>query len=174
MNLSSLRRWVTSAEASKAKAPELSGPAGAEAQFLKGSEFASGTGAAQDYTQAAQWYSLAAEQNHSLAQLQLATCYEHGQGVPQDKCKSVVWLTRAAKLGNPAAQYKLGVQQHLACRAAGEGDAAEARIEALMWVRLSAGQGYHGAQNACEFVALRMTRDEVTESARRVTLFVAG
>jgi TPR repeat protein len=83
-------------------------------------------------------------------------------------------MTRAAKLGDAAAQYKLGVQQHLACRENRRGTVSGARIEALKWVRLSAAQGYRGAASACEFVALPMTREEVAEGGRRVAAFVAG
>jgi TPR repeat protein len=175
MNFSSLRQWVTRSAALKATAlPEPREPIGAEAQFQRGLDFASGTGVAQDYAQAAKWYELAAEQNHILAQLNLATLYGQGHGVARDQTKSLMWLTRAAKLGNAAAQYKLGIHQHLASRMARAGSAAEGRIEALKWVRLSAGQNYRHANNACEFVALGMTRDEVTESVRRMAAFVPG
>jgi hypothetical protein len=85
-----------------------------------------------------------------------------------------MWLTRASNLGNAAAQYRLGVQQHLACRAGRAESAVEGRIEALKWVRLSAARGYRGAESACEFVALGMTREEVAEGGRRAAAFVAG
>jgi len=41
-------------------------------------------------------------------------------------------------------------------------------------VRLSAAQGCRGAESACEFVALGMTREEVSEGGRRAAAFVAG
>lgn len=141
---------------------------------MKGLNFASGQGGAQNYVQAAQCYTEAAEQGHSRAQLNLATLYEHGQGVARDQGKALTWLTKAASLGNADAQYRLGVQQHLACRTGGPGLAVEGRIEALKWVRLSASQGCHGAVDACEFVALGMTREEVAESERRAAAFVPG
>lgn len=141
---------------------------------MKGLNFASGQGGAQNYVQAAQCYTEVAEQGHSRAQLNLATLYEHGQGVARDQGKALTWLTKAASLGNADAQYRLGVQQHLACRTGGPGLAVEGRIEALKWVRLSASQGCHGAVDACEFVALGMTREEVAESERRAAAFVPG
>jgi hypothetical protein len=85
-----------------------------------------------------------------------------------------MWLTKAAKLGNAVAQYRLGVHQHLLFRERWNPAAAEGRIEALKWVRLSAAQSYRGADSAYEFVALGMTRDEVAEAMRRVGAFVAG
>lgn len=172
MSFSFLRRWVNRLKAPNADfASNTSIPAGAEEQFLRGLHFA-GQGVAQDYIQAAQCYSQAADQGHSQAQLNLATLYEHGQGVTQDEAKARTWLTRAANLGNAAAQYRLGVLQHLARRPGLAGTAGEGRIEALKWVRLSAMQGYRGAANACEFVALAMTLEEVAEGGRRVAAFL--
>ena len=175
MSFSSLRRWANrSATPSAETAPNLLPPGAGEAQFLRGLNFASGQGVAQDYAQAAQCYTEAAEQGHSLAQLNLVALYEHGQGVMRDEAKALMWLTKAASLGNAAAQYRLGVQQHLACRTGQAESAVEGRIEALKWVRLSANQGNQGAESACGFVALSMTREEVAESARRIAAFVPG
>lgn len=167
MFLSSLLRRVNSSTT-----PNLSPPAAGEAQFLRGLIFASGQGVPQDYAQAVQCYTEAAEQGHSLAQLNLADLLAQGQGVMRDEAKALMWLTKAANSGNAAAQYRLGVQEHLACRAARVSSAVDGRIEALKWVRLSANQGCRGAESACEFVALNMTREEVAESARRVVAFV--
>jgi TPR repeat protein len=107
-----------------------------------------------------------------LAQLNLAALYQRGQGVTRDEAKALAWLTKAANLGNAAAQYRLGVQEHLACRTAVAASAVEGRIEALKWVRLSSAQGYRAAESACEFVALAMTREEVAEGGRRAAAFL--
>jgi len=142
--------------------------------FLRGLSFANGEGIVQDYAQAAQCYTEAALLDHSLAQLNLAALYERGHGVARDETKALMWLTKAANLGNAAAQYRLGVQEHLACRTRRSPSDVDGRIEALKWVRLSAAQGYHGAGNACEFVALAMTREQVAEGGRRAVAFVPG
>jgi len=173
MSFSSLRRWVNRSTTPRASiAPEPSDPVSAEAQFRRGLSFASGQGIDQDYVQAVQCYTEAAEQGHPRAQLNLAALYEHGQGVARDQGRAMAWLSKAANLGNADAQYRLGVQQHLACRKGRLGPAVEGRIEALKWVRLSASQGCREALGACEFVALGMTREEVAESERRVTAFM--
>ena len=169
---SSCRPNLSATASTAGPAPNPTSPAPSEAQFLKGLNFASGQGVAQDYVQAAKCYTEAAEQGHARAQLNLATMYEHGQGVTRDEAKALMWLTKAANLGNAAAQHRLGVQQHLACRAGRPGPAVEGRIEALKWVQLSASQGCRGAESACEFVALGMTREEVAESGRRVAAFM--
>jgi TPR repeat protein len=171
----SFRQWLTrSSTLSEAVAPTQGKTLGVEAQFAKGLEFESGKGVVQDYAQAAHWYAQAAEQNHSLAQFNLAMLYGHGQGMVKDEAKSLMWLSRAAKLGNAAAQYRLGVHEHLASREGRIGATTEGRVEALKWVRLSAAQGYPAAQGACEFVALGMTWEEVAEGGRRAAAFVAG
>ena len=139
---------------------------------MRGLRFASGE--AQDYAQAAHWYTLAAEQNHSLAQFNLAVMYGQGQGVARDEAKWLMWMTRAAELGDAGAQYQVGMQRHVTNRKGGEETAPEGRIEALKWVRLSAAQAYRGAERACEFVAMEMTQAEVDEGGRRVAAFVAG
>ncbi len=175
MSFSSFCRWVNRSIASPSgPAPNPSSSAPCEAQFLKGLNFASGQGVAQDYVQAAQCYAKAAEQGHSQAQLNLAALYEHGQGVTRDEAKALAWLTKAANLGNADAQCRLGVQQHLACRTGRLAAAVEGRIEALKWVRLSASQGCRGALGACEFIALGMTLEEVAESGRRATAFLSS
>ena len=175
MSFPSLRRWVNRSTTPNANlAPNRSTPARAEALFHRGLSFANGEGVAQDYAQAAQCYTEAAEQGHSVAQLNLAALYERGQGVTRDEGRARMWLTKAATLGNAAAQYRLGVQEHLACRTGRAGPTMEGRIEALKWVRLSAAQGYRGAAGACEFVALAMTREEVAEGGRRAAAFLSS
>ncbi len=175
MSFSSLRHWIYRSTTPTAEiTPNQSAPASPEAMFFKGLSFASGEGMAQDYVQAAQCYTEAAQQDHSLAQLHLAALYEQGQGVTRDETKALMWLTKSANLGNAAAQYRLGVQEHLACRTHPGVSAVEGRIEALKWVQLSAAQGHQGAGYACEFVALGMTREEVAEGGRRAAVFVPG
>ena len=172
MSLSFRRPWVRH---HKPLAEETTpDPSEAEAQFRLGLRFASAEGEAQNYVLAAQWYAKAAAQNHALAQFNLALMYAHGQGIAHDEAKSLAWLTRAAELGDAGAQYKLGVGKHLACRNSPAGTLAETRIEALKWVQLSAAQGYRGADRACEFVTLAMTREEVAEGGRRAATFIAA
>lgn len=55
------------------------------------------------------WYSKAAEEGDSGAQLSLAECYEYGTGVGQDQDAALAWYRKAAKQGVPQAQYRLGL-----------------------------------------------------------------
>ena len=61
----------------------------------------------QEYTEAAEWYSKAAEQGLAQAQYELAELCAKGQGVPEDQIKAAKLLRRAAERGYPKAQYKL-------------------------------------------------------------------
>jgi TPR repeat protein len=63
---------------------------------------------AQDYTEAAKWYRLAAEQDYAQAQNNLGEMYHEGLGVPQDYIKAAEWYRLAAEQGLAEAQNNLG------------------------------------------------------------------
>ena len=50
------------------------------------------------------WFTLAAEQGHADAQLNLGRMYYKGQGVPQDEKTAGKWITLAAEQGHVSAQ----------------------------------------------------------------------
>lgn len=62
-----------------------------------------GTGVAQDYVLAVDWFRKAAEQGYALAQINLGNMYERGWGVAQSDCPSFsAWVqqgSRAAERG---------------------------------------------------------------------------
>ncbi len=143
----------------------------AEAQFRLGIKFAQ-EGPAQDYVQAAHWYLKAADQNHPLAQFNLAIMHAAGQGLPRDEAKSMAWMQKAAELGDAGAQYHLGIKHHRASLS-GEPEAApESRILAYKWLQLASAQGYRSSQAAWGFVALDMTHEDVEDASRRIAAFV--
>jgi uncharacterized protein len=57
---------------------------------------ARGLGVPRDQTQAAAWYSKAADQGHPVAQYNLGVIYERGQGVTQDYARADVWFNLVA------------------------------------------------------------------------------
>ena len=174
--LASLGGWLkhfgkpAPSSAAEERAAELED---AESQFNKGQRFAGESGAARNYSQAAEWYLKAAERDHSGAQFNLGLLYGKGQGVRRDEAAADMWLRKAAKSGHPEAQYHVGVRQHRASKSGRPPEASECRIEALTWLLLAMAQGYRGAEPAREFVALEMTRDEVDEAERRAAAFQA-
>ncbi|MBQ8969644.1 MAG: SEL1-like repeat protein [Bacteroidaceae bacterium] len=92
-------------------------------------------GVAQDYYQAAFWFSKAAEQGYADAQNDLGVCYYNGQGVAQDYSKAVYWYTKAAEQGNKYAQSNLG-----GCYQSGQGVAKDFS-KAVYWYTKAAEQG---------------------------------
>jgi len=58
-----------------------------------------------NFKAAVKWYTLAAEQGHTLAQHNLGIMYHHGLGVPQDYKTALQWFTLAAEQGLAPAQH---------------------------------------------------------------------
>ena len=65
-------------------------------------------GTATDYTKAAYWYRLAADQGHAEAQYDLARLYADGQGVPKDETQAFKLVEMSAKQGYAPAATRLG------------------------------------------------------------------
>ena len=172
MEKSWLSNFFSRAQASdRHRADSGDDPGNADAQFGVGLKFATGKGAAQDYTQAADWYRKAAAQSHALAQFNLGTMYASGQGVAQDEAQSVMWFGKAARLGDAGAQFNVGKRFHRASFTGLAKDAPEARIEAYKWYRLAAAQGYLGSAAAGASLIFHMTRQDVAAGEQRVAAF---
>ena len=80
----------------------------AKAQYNLGAMYYSGQGAAQDYSEAARWFTESAEQGFADSQHNLGVMYDNGQGVTQDHKEAVKWYTKSAEQGHANAQYKIG------------------------------------------------------------------
>lgn len=61
-----------------------------------------------DYTKAAEFFLMAAEQGNAKAQYLLAKCFCIGKGVPRSYEDSYTWFTRSGEQGYAAAQYEVG------------------------------------------------------------------
>ena len=146
----------------------------AEVQFGMGLKFANGTGVAQDFVQAAEWYHKAADQNHSLAQFNLGTMYASGQGLTRDDVRSVIWFDKAAQQGDAGAQFCMGRSCHRASFGGSPASVLESRIEAYKWYRLAAAQGYKVSDNACTTLILNMAHNDVADGNQRVAAFVVA
>jgi hypothetical protein len=139
----------------------------AEAQFSLGLKFASGGPTVLDYTKAAHWYLLAANQHHALAQFNLGLMLAGGQGMAQDDAKSLMWMRTSALLGDAGAQHHLGMRHR---RDSFEGlpkNALESNLEAYKWFYLAAAQGYRASDAARDSVAIGLTQEQVTEGNHR-------
>ena len=140
----------------------------AEAQFGLGFSLAAGQ---QNYAEAADWYFKAADQNHRLAQFNLAQMFAHGQGVERNDSTAMMWFRRAADGGDAGAQFNLAARYGRSSVQCHESAASESRIESYKWFKLAGAQGYGDALARSDSATLRMTQDEVTEGNRRVALF---
>jgi len=111
----------------------------AQAQFLLGLKYETGTDVSRDIAEAASWYEKAARQGNPEAQFKLATFLERGHGREADPAAAAQWYERAARNGLAPAQYNLGV---LRLNTA-SGDAE--RIDALVWLVKARDQGVESA-----------------------------
>ena len=136
----------------------------AQSQLELGSTFYFGTlGMAKNEVEAVKWLRKAAEQNHSLAQSNLAICYENGLGVAKDAVEAAKWYHKAAEQNLPQkneADGKLladirakaekgdAQSQYELARAFGGGSLGVAKDEAegVKWCRKAAEQNHAGAQ----------------------------
>lgn len=104
-------------------------------EYRIGKLYAEGLGTAQDYTTAAEWFALAAEQGHKYAQYSLAGLYLRGQGVSKDTECAHQLYTASAVQGFPYAAFELGKLYR-------DGSGCEQSLqEAERWFR-SAYQGF--------------------------------
>jgi TPR repeat protein len=142
----------------------------AEAQFRLGVYYSNLK--THDYPQAFHWFSLAATQNHSLAQFNIGVMCTHGQGMPKDDVKALQWFQKAADLGDCGAQYQLGNIHQRFSFSGTTSNATESRIEAYKWFHIAAAQGYFGAQTAYETLTKSMSTSDVADAERRVSAFV--
>jgi TPR repeat protein len=100
-----------------------------------------------DYSKAAAWYRMAAEQGDAEAQFRLGRMSYLGQGVPRDYNEAVRWYRMAAEQGDPQAQYNLG-----ALYESGPETVPRDLAEAAKWYRKAAGQGFGKAQHCLGFL----------------------
>jgi len=168
------RRWFNRSQVSADTIEVQAERGNADAQFYLGLQYANPGGAAQDYAQAAQWYSRAAGQNHALAQFNLGMMYASGQGVRRNDTEAEMWFGKAAELGDAGAQYNLGLGHYRASIQGLPQNMPESRIEAYKWFFLAAAQGYRSSDSARATVALKMTRQDVVEATQRVDAFITS
>jgi TPR repeat protein len=107
-----------------------------DAEISLGEIYFTGSGAAQDYAEAAKWFRIAAERGFpdTTPEIGLATMYAQGLGVPIDATESLKWYRRAAVKGDPLGQFKVGVMS-----LRGLGTAID-YLEAYKWLTLCASE----------------------------------
>jgi hypothetical protein len=66
-----------------------------------------GLGVPQDYREAIQWYTIAAEHDNHLSQFCLGALYADGHGLPRSESAAKSWFLLAKENGNKYAQFRL-------------------------------------------------------------------
>ena len=97
----------------------------------------------EEYEQAFECFTKAAESGHAEAQYYLGKLYDDGDGVERDYAQASAWYKKSAEQGNADAQYALGEAYCYGFVGMEEDD-----IQAKYWYEKSAEQGNAEAQNA--------------------------
>lgn len=103
-------------------------------ELLKNAHNAYGT---ENYTEAYNLFSKAADYNSPEAMFMLSILVSNGKGIEKNEVVGYNWCRRAAELGYPAAQYNLGVNYF-----EGNGVLKDYK-EGVTWFTKSALQGFH-------------------------------
>ncbi len=107
------------------------------------------------------WYRLAAEQGYAKAQSNLGRKHRAGQGAPQDNAEAVKRYCMAAEQGLAVAQYNLALMY-----AKGDG-VTQDDVLAHMWFSLAVGQGHQDARQGLEYVADKLTAEQIAGAEKR-------
>ena len=132
-----------------------------QAQYQLGRLYESGQeDMPRDLTEAAVWYDKAARRGDSEAATQLGLLYLKGNGVPQNFHEAVRLFQQAAERGHSRAQLLLGRMYNEGRRV------PQDLIKAHMWWNLAGAHGEREAVNLREYVATKMTQDEIVEAQK--------
>ena len=111
----------------------------AQAQFLLGLKYETGTDVTRNPGKAADWFEKAARQGILEAQFKLAALLERGKGRAADPDGAARWYERAARKGYAPAQYNLAVMRLNAASNDNE------RIDGLVWLMKACDQDFEPA-----------------------------
>jgi len=116
----------------------------ATAQFSLGLRYSTQTTyfvvGSKDDSESAKWFSKAADQGFTNAQIEIGRAYYFGRGVVEDKNKAVNWFRKAAEQGSIQGELYLGL-----CYKYGDGVPMNAD-EAVKWLTQAANQNDASAQ----------------------------
>lgn len=77
-------------------------------QYSTGMRSINGDGFSKNVTEGIKWLTLAANSNHTEAQLNLGVLYFNGKEIPQNYNQAIYWFDQASKNDNSEAQYFIG------------------------------------------------------------------
>ena len=151
----------------KAEWEELADAGDADAAYGMGMLYGNGFGVDMNDEFALKYYGVAAQQGHADAAFNLAVMHHNGWGVPASDEVANKWYVIAANKGNTEAQMALG--RYYAMDFLDTYDP----IKAYKWFNLAEQLGDYGASEKREFIATRMTPEQLSEARRVVEAWVA-
>jgi hypothetical protein len=146
---------------------ELADSGDAGAAYGMGLMYGNGFGVDMLDDEALKYYGIAAEQGHADAQFSLAVMHQNGWGVPQSDEIANKWYHLAADQGITDAQISLG--RYYAMDFLDSFDP----VEAYMWFSLAENLHDLDAASKREFIASRMTAEQIAEGDNRVNTWKA-
>ncbi len=144
---------------------ELADAGDTDASYGMGLLYGNGFGVDMNDELALKYYGVAAANGHAEAQYSLGIMHQNGWGVPLDEEEGIKWYLLAAEQGVVGAQMALGRMFAM--------DFTEIYdpIEAYKWFSLAAKLGDYDAKTKVEFIASRMTPEQIAEAEGRVNVW---
>ena len=138
----------------------------ADACYGMGLLYGNGFGVDMNDELALKYYGIAANKGHADAQYSLGIMHQNGWGVPIDEEEGLKWYRLAAEQGIVGAQMALGRFYAM--------DFAESfdPIMAFKWFTIASKMGDYDAKSKADFVASRMTAEQVMEAEEHVNIWM--
>ena len=146
---------------------ELADAGDADAAYGMGLLYGNGFGVDMNDELALKYYGIAADQGHGDAAFNLAVMHQNGWGVPQDESVANEWYLLAAEKGNTEAQMALGRFFAMDFQASFD------PVKAYKWFSVASALGEYGAHEKRDFVASRMTPEQIAEADALVEAWVS-
>ena len=150
----------------KAEWQDLADAGDARAAYGMGLLYGNGFGVDMNDELALKYYGIAADQGHADAAFNLAVMHQNGWGVPMDETKANEWYQLAADKGNTEAQMALG--RYYAMDFLDSYDP----VTAYKWFSLALRLGDYDARDKREFIASRMTPEQIAQGDAIVDTWV--
>ena len=147
---------------------DLADTGDANACYGMGLLYGNGFGVDMNDELALKFYGLAAAEGHAEAQYNLGVMHQNGWGVPPDEEEGMKWFRLAAEQGINGAQMALG--RFYAMDFADSYDP----VKAYKWFTLAAKLGDYEAKSKVDFLASRMTSDQISEADGLVNVWLQG
>lgn len=134
-----------------------------EAQFALAQAYDRGRDVPRDKTESVRWYRLAAEQGDTFSQFVLGNHYWEGTGILKNGKEAIQWWQTAAAQGFAPAQNSLGRTLAIGSQAV-----PPDKIQAYVWLTLSAEQGDQDADQLRTTLAKQLNPDQIAKAKRLI------